>query len=139
MPGPDGPPPPLARFLELFRAGRYWDSHEALEDAWRRLDSDFYQGLILYASAFVHAGRDNRHGILAQLGKTRDALEPYRPAYLGLDVDAILEHAGRCRERVASREAPPEGEGWAETLPRRPRLAWSAERVRGDEPELEGA
>ena len=129
------PPTPLAHFLELFAAGRYWDSHEALEDAWRRLDSDFYQGLILYASAFVHARRGNRHGILAQLEKTRRALEPYRPAYLGIDVDGLLEHADRCRRRVEAREAPPEGEDWTGLLPE-PRLAWSAGRVRGDEPEV---
>lgn len=137
-PGPDRPPAPLGRFLRLVEAGRYWDSHEALEDAWRRLDSDFYQGLILYASAFVHARRDNRHGILAQLGKAERALEPCRPSYLGLDVEGILEHAARCRERVEAREVPPEGESWIDVLPG-PRLDWSAGRVRGDEPELEEA
>ncbi len=131
------PPAPLARFLELFEDGRHWDSHEALEDAWRRRDSGFYHGLILYASAFVHARRGNRHGVLAQLEKARRALDSYRPVYLGLDVDAILDHARRCREVVEPREAPPEGSeaGWLGLLDEPP-TGWSADRVRGDEPEL---
>ncbi len=88
--------PALARFLALFRQGRYWDSHEALEGAWRRNGSPFYKGLILYASAFVHAKRDNAHGVRAQLHKAVEHLSPFAPAYLGFDVDAILAHARQC-------------------------------------------
>ena len=132
------PPGVLLRFVELFNAGRYWDSHEALEDAWRRLDSGFYHGLILYASAFVHARRGTRHGVLAQLEKARRALEPHRPAHLGVDVDGILAHADRCRALVEPREAPPAGadEGWLGLLPR-PRLQVRPGLIGGDEPELE--
>ena len=60
-------PDPLRRFLQLYGASRFWDSHEALEEAWRRGGSDFYQGLILYASAWVHWERRNAHGVRAQL------------------------------------------------------------------------
>ena len=56
-------PGPLRQFLELYGASRFWDSHEALEEAWRRSGSDFYQGLILYASAWVHWERRNAHGV----------------------------------------------------------------------------
>ena len=38
-------PGPLRQFLELYGASRFWSSHEALEEAWRRNGSDFYQGL----------------------------------------------------------------------------------------------
>ena len=62
-------PVPFRRFPELYRAGRFWDSHEALEDAWRANRSDFYQGLILYASAWGHRERRNAHGVRAQLRK----------------------------------------------------------------------
>ncbi|MCH7684351.1 MAG: DUF309 domain-containing protein [Gemmatimonadetes bacterium] len=34
------------------------------------LRSDFYQGLILHASAWVHWERRNAHGVRAQLNKT---------------------------------------------------------------------
>lgn len=128
-------PASLRRFLELFHRGAYWESHEALEDAWRELDSGFYHGLILFASAFVHARRGNRHGIRAQMEKAEAALAPYPAAYLGLDVEALREHAARCRALVEER---PPGED-ADRAPRVPvpTLETDPARIRGDEPELE--
>ena len=67
-------PQALHRFLELFNAREYWESHEVLEGPWREWGSDFYQGLILYASAFVHAQRGNPRGIRAQLEKAERKL-----------------------------------------------------------------
>lgn len=127
-------PDPLVRFVELVERGEFWESHEALEEAWREHGSEFYHGLILYASAFVHARRGNRHGILAQLEKAEEALEPFPSSYLGVDVDAVLEHARRCRELVEAHERPP-GASWEEAVPF-PRLEPDVDRVRGDEPEL---
>ncbi|MBI4538439.1 MAG: DUF309 domain-containing protein [Gemmatimonadetes bacterium] len=130
-------PPALADFVALFNAQRFWESHEALEDAWRRTRSEFYHGLILYASAWVHLQRRNPHGMAIQLGKAERSLAEYRPAYLGIDVDALLENARRVRERVrppghGRPRYPPEGIAY-------PRLALDPARVRGDEPELAGA
>lgn len=139
MSGPadgDGPrpPAPLLRFLELFNRGEYWESHEALEDAWRERESGFYHGLILYASAFVHARRGTRHGIDAQLGKAERALAPYPDAYLGIDVAGIREHAARCRAVVAEHPEGAEAD-WEELIPF-PTLEADPARIRGDEPEL---
>lgn len=149
-------PAPLLRFLDLLERGAYWESHEALEEAWRERRSGFYHGLILYASAFVHAARGNAHGVRAQLGKAERALAPYAPAYLGLDVEAILEHARRCRavvrgsggageagegaaaEEGAATDAAAGGAGdpeWKRRLPF-PELRPDPALVRGDEPEL---
>lgn len=130
-------PAALERFVELFNRGAFWESHEVLEDDWRRLDSDFYQGLILYASAFVHAQRGNRHGILAQLDKAEQRLRPYQREYLGIDVAGIFDHARLCREVVA---ANPDAarDAWKRLIPF-PHLALSAERVGGDEPELKAS
>src|SRR5690606_27554421 len=61
-----------------------------LEESWRALRSDFYQGLIIYASAFVHAQRGNPTGVRKQLAKVQRRLPPYRPHYLGIDVDEVL-------------------------------------------------
>ena len=135
--GPDDPADierGYAEFLELFNRQRFWDSHEVLEGPWRESGSEFYHALILYASAFVHVHRGNRHGIAAQLGKAMPLLETRRPHYLGLDVDALLEHAMVCRHIVAeNREAPPDA--WHVLIPT-PRLRYQPELVRGDEPEL---
>lgn len=126
--------PGYARFLELFNRGEFWDSHEALETPWREQGSEFYHALILYASAFVHVNRGNRHGIVAQLGKAQPLLEARRPHYLGLDVDAILEHTAVCRHLVVENRDAPE-EAWDVLIPS-PRLVFDPDRVRGDEPEL---
>lgn len=133
-----GTPPPavpevLRRFVALVDGGEYWESHEVLEQAWRRNRSPFYQGLILYASAFVHAGRANAHGVDAQLAKAEARLAPYDdggPGYLGLDVRALLGHAAECRRAVAEHPG-----AWGARL-RAPRLEIDPARVRGTEPEL---
>lgn len=126
--------PAFARFLELFNQGEFWESHEALEAAWRDTGSEFYHALILYASAFVHVDRGNRHGIVAQLGKAQPLLESRAPHYLGLDVAGMLEHTAVCRHIVAeNREAP--NEAWHVLIPR-PRLIFDPAKVRGDEREL---
>ena len=127
-------PQALHRFLELFNAGEYWESHEVLEGPWREGGSDFYQGLILYASAFVHAQRGNPRGVGAQLEKTERKLAGYRPYYMGVDVAAVLAHAARCRELVERRrdQDPSSWLGVANV----PRLELDTRLVRGDEPEL---
>ena len=51
----------FAAFLDLFNRGEYWDSHEALEAAWRRTGSEFYHALILFSTAgmmFMAGARD---------------------------------------------------------------------------------
>ena len=109
-------PPALHDFIELFNQGQYWQSHEVLEEAWRQNRSGFYQGLILYASAWVHLERGNRHGVEAQFKKAETILRPYCPGYLGLDVAALLANA------------PSVGRPF--------RIVAEDHRVRGDEPEL---
>lgn len=127
-------PPGLRAFVRLFNRGAFWESHEVLEDPWREGGSEFYHGLILFASAFVHVGRDNPHGIRAQLGKAERALEPYAPHYLGMDVAELLERCRRGRREVAEREPDPP-DAW-EGVVRPPRLILEPSLRRGDEPEL---
>lgn len=127
-------PAELLAFAERFRRGEFWESHETLEGPWRRGRSGFYKGLILLASAWVHVGRGNARGVAAQLRKTARELEPYRPAHLGVDVDALLDHAARLAAAVA--DDPAAGpDAWARRCPPPP-LALDPARLRGDEPEL---
>ena len=128
-------PKALLEFVTLFNRGAYWESHELLEGPWREGRSEFYHGLILYASAFVHVQRGNPRGIVGQLEKAERRLAPYRPVYLGLDVDELLSHAARCRAIVAAHQGG-ERAAWAALVPAI-RLEPSAERLRGDEVELE--
>ncbi|HUG41593.1 MAG TPA: DUF309 domain-containing protein, partial [Longimicrobiales bacterium] len=127
--------PAFGTFLDLFNRGEFWESHEALEAAWRATGSEFYHALILFASAFVHVRKGNRHGIAAQLGKAEPLFERRRPHYLGIDVDALLAHSAICRHLVAeNRDAP--DDAWSVLIPI-PRIAFDPARVRGDEPELD--
>ena len=131
-------PAPFLDFVRLFNEGRYWESHEALEDRWRATESDFYQGLIIYASAFVHAGRGNPNGVEAQLEKALRYLESYPDRYHGVDVEELRREASRCRELIRRRRRAAQGEpaaGRTSLLPT-PRLQPDEEMIRGDEPEL---
>ena len=114
-------PAALRRFVELFNDEQFWESHEVLELPWRENRSEFYHGLILLASAFVHAQRGNRHGVVAQARKAAAALEAFRPTYLGLDVDELLASGERARSGAPIAY---------------PRLALCEGFRRGDEPEL---
>lgn len=127
-------PEPLLRFVELFNAGGFWESHEVLEAPWREAKSGFYKGLILLASAWVHVQRGNPRGIEAQLRKAMRELAPYRPGYLGVDVDGVLAAAAAALEAVAARRGTPPA-AWTALLPA-PRLTLDPSRVRGSEPEL---
>jgi len=105
-----------------------------LEGPWRETGSDFYHGLILYASAFVHVQRGNPHGIRAQLAKAERFLREFRPAYLGVDVGPLLSHARVCRKLMGEHPDAP-GDRWKEVIPF-PKIRLRAEHLRGDEPEL---
>ena len=126
------PPSALASFLELYHRGEFWESHEVLEGPWRALRSDFYHGLILYASAWVHWNRGNAHGVGAQLRKALDRLAPLPDVYLGLDVAGVRLH---CRVGVGVVAKHPDD--WGQRLGPLV-LRFDPARVRGDEMEWVG-
>ena len=127
-------PAALARFVRLFNEESFWDSHEVLEDAWREHGSEFYHGLILYASAFVHLQRGNAHGIRAQLVKAQRALGAFRPRYLGVDVESILTRAVAYRKALEE-EPDAAGARLKEIVPCYT-IELMSDHLRGDEPEL---
>jgi hypothetical protein len=127
-------PEPLVRFVELFNREEFWESHEVLENAWRRSRSGFFHGLILYASAFVHVQRGNRRGVIAQLRKTEKALLPYAGDHLGVDVKRILVEARELRQAMERKEDPA---GCGAFHLHFPRLHLDPRRVRGTEAELD--
>jgi uncharacterized protein len=128
-------PAALWEFASLFNGGEFWESHEVLETPWRQARSDFLQGLILVASAWVHVRRGNPRGIAAQLRKAERRLSPYRPFYLGVDVDTLLAHLERTRTVVTCNAGAPAA-AWAGLAPP-PEIRLCAALVRGAEPELD--
>jgi hypothetical protein len=83
----------LQRGLELAREGRYFEAHEAFEEAWRAAapdERDFFQGLVHVVVAWYQGGRGNIVGCSRQLEKARRRLAPFTPAHRGVDVAALL-------------------------------------------------
>ena len=92
------------RGLEEIRAGRYFEAHEELEEAWRAAaaeERDFFQGLVHVAVAWYQAGRGRHIGCARQLEKASRRLTAYAPMHRGIDVDALLAQVDAARQRVA--------------------------------------
>ncbi len=92
---PDKPALPEAylRFIDLFNRGEYFDSHEVLEDLWRRTPGEeklFYQGLIQAAVALYHFRNRNEHGRDYEARKSVEKLRTYPRFYRGLDLESFL-------------------------------------------------
>src|SRR5207253_5180187 len=93
------------RGLEAIRARRYFEAHEALEEAWRAApaeERDFHQGLVHVAVAWYQAGRGRRVGCERQLAKAERRLTPYAPVHRAVDVDAVLEQVRIAAALVAA-------------------------------------
>ncbi len=96
---------PYKRGLEALRAGRYFEAHEELEEAWRAApaeERDFFQGLVHVAVAWYQAGRGRPVATGRQLEKAARRLTPFAPVYRGVDVASVLEQVEAAQRRVAS-------------------------------------
>ncbi|HEY2107544.1 MAG TPA: DUF309 domain-containing protein [Candidatus Binataceae bacterium] len=70
--------------IDLFNDGRFFEFHEAWEQAWLRSSGDeklFYQGMIQAAVAILHAQRGNLDGARTLWSKARDKLRPLPADY----------------------------------------------------------
>ena len=100
--------PLYLRGIEQFNRQSYFESHEVWECLWlgetgpARL---FYKGLIQAAVALHHLTKGNAHGANKLLLGSQRYLEPYRPWYLGLNIDGFLA-AMRCCFDHASANRP---------------------------------
>jgi uncharacterized protein len=95
----------IAEGLALVRAGQGFAAHELFEELWRAAEPaerDLYQGLVHVAVATYQDGRGNAVGRTRQLEKALRRLEPYAPAYGGVDIEELLAWSraalarGRC-------------------------------------------
>lgn len=85
------------------RAGRWYDAHEELEEAWRSApagERDFLQGLVHVTVAWHHASRGNVRGTAGQLEKAARRLAPFSPSHRGVDVGRVLGQVSAARARV---------------------------------------
>ena len=102
---PQQPPPLLREGIQLFNAGRYFEAHEVLEQAWieeRGPVRVLYQGVLQVGVGLHHARRGNRRGALALLDRGMARLDRFRPRCLGLDVERLLVDMESARRHLAS-------------------------------------
>lgn len=83
----------------LFNRGDWFEAHEAWEELWQETAAPqrlFYQGLIQAAVALCHFHNGNLRGAVKLFHSSRGYLAPFRPAYLGLDLEAFWNQMERC-------------------------------------------
>jgi ribulose-phosphate 3-epimerase len=108
LPDEDG----LARGVELFNRGQFWEAHEAWEGAWmpRRGsdEADFFKGLVQVAAANYHYQRRNREGALLKWRDGAGFLRPYLPAREGLDLQTLVARVDELRAELERAPSWPE-------------------------------
>src|SRR5213593_2730625 len=93
----------LARGIEHFNAGRYFQAHEAWEEGWHPApepERDFWQGLTQVAVGLTHRLRGNAHGAATLLRRGAKRLGHYGETHMGVPVREIAEFASYTADRI---------------------------------------
>jgi predicted metal-dependent hydrolase len=110
-----------AEGIRSFNECDFFEAHETWEELWTEYRGParrYYQGLIQAAVALHHFGNGNIRGAKKVYLTSRAYLDDYRPAYLGLNLDAFLEQYQRCfADVLASTEEFPSLVVDPETIP----------------------
>jgi len=97
--------------IDLFNEGRFFECHEAWEQAWLRSSGQeklFYQGMIQAAVAILHAQRGNLAGSQTLWAKAIDKLAPLPEQYMAIALDALRRRLDEYFDRVLSRGRSPD-------------------------------
>jgi len=84
--------------LGFFNEERYWESHEALEYAWRRasgVEKEVLQGLILVAAGLVHLQKNQTEVALGVMARANDKLSAHHGERFGVNIDDLRETLSR--------------------------------------------
>lgn len=79
----------IAKAVDQFNGGRYFECHETLEAVWLRLRGpgrDFFQGLIQVSVGLHHLQRGNTTGARRTFTRALGRFERYPERYLGFDL-----------------------------------------------------
>jgi len=90
--------------IRLFNSGKFWESHEAWEQIWRRHAADanrlFFQGLIQSAAGLHQLQRRIYHGADKHFRNALWKLRPFRPICLEMDVARFVGEVEVVHQRV---------------------------------------
>jgi hypothetical protein len=84
--------------LGLFNEERYWESHEALEIAWKNssgTEKEVLQALILVAASLVHWQKNEKDVTLSVMKRAREKLSSHKADFLGLNTEALTTRLDR--------------------------------------------
>ena len=104
----------LREGIRLFNAGRYFDSHESLEDFYTRAEEEhrpFLEGLIQLAAAcrlFMDFGEVQ--GAVRMIRQAIIRLENYQPSYLGIRVNHLIQAMEQWAKQIEADSGAPRGE-----------------------------
>lgn len=89
-------------YIRLFNEGRYHESYEALQEAWRINPSNrFYKGLIQLAGALDHWQNESYYWAESLFRSSAELLRPYAPRYGGLDLEKLIPLVETCADVAA--------------------------------------
>lgn len=91
--------------VEFFNAGRFFDAHEAWEDAWRESSEPerrWLQGMVQSAVALHHYSTGNRTGALSVLERAIRNLDDGPAMLRGVDVRLFRQDLMRVRAEIAA-------------------------------------
>ena len=111
--------PAFQEGLDLFRAGYYWEAHEAWEAVWnaagrRGAVADFLKGLIKLAAAGVKVYEGLPEGVRRHATRARELFEETRGELgetpFGLSVSALVSLCDHLVESPPAKPAEPAGQ-----------------------------
>ncbi|HTY55449.1 MAG TPA: DUF309 domain-containing protein [Candidatus Binataceae bacterium] len=80
--------------IDLFNQGRFFECHEAWEDAWKRSaggEKVFYQGIIQAAVAILHVQRGNLDGAARLRAKAGAKIDPLPAEHMGVALGELRD------------------------------------------------
>jgi predicted metal-dependent hydrolase len=88
--------PQAAQGLRLFNAARYFEAHEALEDAWndeRGKVRELYRGILQVAVVYLHITRANYAGAVKVYSRSQRWLKDWPNVCRGIEVEELRRNA----------------------------------------------
>jgi len=95
--------PQAVEGFRLFKAGRYFEAHEALEDAWNAEQGEIrnlYRGILQIAVVCLHITRGNYNGALKVYTRSQRWLKDWSPVCRGIHVDELKANAEKAIREV---------------------------------------
>ncbi len=89
--------------FRLFNAGKYFEAHEALEDAWKAETDeirDFYRGILQVAVVYLHITRGNYNGAVKVYARSQKWLKDWPSTCRGVRLEELKKNADNAIREV---------------------------------------